>query len=279
MANERPISTDQKGKTLLYILELPLYLPRRLTIPLVSQEKWCKPFAVLSITLDPLLFALIWGFNTKNPQILIYAIGGSSIGIALGILAFYTTHRLSPPRKYLFLWLALGFLMSIIWTYILAQELISLMVSIGLILGLNHSILGLTVLAWGNSLGDLVSNVTVAKNGGPDGVQLAIFGCYAGPIFNTLVGLGLSLTFSTWAKYPDSCAIQVEDSVYETIGFLIVGLLWALVILPQRKMRLDRFVGSGLLAIYSCFLSSKIARNLGLVQFHMSPSYFMLHGG
>ncbi|CAI9756608.1 unnamed protein product [Fraxinus pennsylvanica] len=30
---------------LLYVLELPLSLPRRLTIPAVSEEKWSKPFA------------------------------------------------------------------------------------------------------------------------------------------------------------------------------------------------------------------------------------------
>lgn len=265
MANESHILTDHKGKTLSYILELPFYLPRRLTIPLVSQEKWSKPFAVVSITLDPLLFSLFWGFNTSKQQILIYAIVGSSIGIALGILAFYTTARLSPPRKCLFLWLALGFLMSILWTYILAQELISLLVSIGLILGINHSILGLTVLAWGNSLGDLVSRASLAKNGGPRGAQLAISGCYAGPIFNTLVGLGLSLTFSTWAAHPGSCTIHAEDSVFETIGFLIMGLLWALVILLNKKMKLDRFVGIGLLGMYACFLSLKIARTLSLL--------------
>lgn len=60
MANESHILTDHKGKTLSYILELPFYLPRRLTIPLVSQEKWSKPFCscfnnIRSSSIFPLL--------------------------------------------------------------------------------------------------------------------------------------------------------------------------------------------------------------------------------
>ena len=35
----------------------------------------------------------------------------------------------------------------------------------GSIIGLSHAILGLTVLAWGNSIGDLVADVAIAKSG------------------------------------------------------------------------------------------------------------------
>lgn len=57
------------------------------------------------------------------------------------------------------------------------------------------TVLGLTVLAWGNSLGDMVANVSVARAGKP---RMAIAGCYAGPMFNMLIGQvkGFSLTFS-----------------------------------------------------------------------------------
>nr|GFD30944.1 cation/calcium exchanger 4-like [Tanacetum cinerariifolium] len=46
------------------LLEFPLMIPRRLTIPLVEEETWSKPYAVASASLSPLLLAFIW--NTQD---------------------------------------------------------------------------------------------------------------------------------------------------------------------------------------------------------------------
>ncbi|KAA8516907.1 hypothetical protein F0562_017275 [Nyssa sinensis] len=261
----------------LCVLESPLYLPRRLTIPVVSEERWSKPFAVISVTLAPILLAALWNTQKENmgskTSLVIYVTAGM-VGIVLGIFATVATKKSSPPKKYLFPWIAGGFLMSITWTYITAEELVSLLVSLGNIFGTNTSILGLTVLAWGNSIGDFIANVAMAVNGGPDGTQVAISGCYAGPLFNTLVGIGLSLVFAAWSEYPSCYVLPTDPYLYETIGFLMGGLLWALVILPKKNMRLDRFLGLGLLTIYFCFLFLRLARVLGLLNFH--GSYFVI---
>lgn len=254
----------------LFLLQFPLDLPRKLTIPIISEERWSKPIAVMSTALAPVLLAVIWNFHYRKSWLLVYAIA-ASLGLASALLLFCNSDKSNPPRKFQFLWLAEAFFLSIIWTYILAQELISLLVSLGIMLGISHSIMGLTVLAWGNSLGDLVSNVTMAENGGPGGAQTAISGCYAGPIFNIIVGLGLSLTLSSWTVFPSSVVMTKDPSVYETFGFLMVGLLWSVVVLTKRNMRLDRFLGIGLLAIYLCFLFLKMARAVGFVDFLVTP--------
>ncbi|KAI9377253.1 hypothetical protein POPTR_019G040200v4 [Populus trichocarpa] len=258
--------------SLLYVLELPLSLPRRLTIPVVSEARWSRPFAVISVALAPILLAALCTsqkekeFGSRS-SLVAYVIA-VLIGMVLCNLACVTTTKCSPPKKSLFPWLAGGFLMSVTWTYIIAEELVSLLISLGYVLGINPSVLGLTVLAWGNSLGDLIANVAMAMTGGADGAQIAISGCYAGPMFNTLLGLGISLVISSGSKYPSSFVVPEDPSLYETIGFLMGGLLWALVILPRKDMRLDKSLGIGLLAIYLCFLSLTLARSLGLLKLH-----------
>ncbi|XP_016489909.2 cation/calcium exchanger 1-like [Nicotiana tabacum] len=242
------------------VLDFPLYLPRRLTIPVVSEDKWSKPMAVISATLAPILAAAVSSEGMDSPTSLAIGMTSVLVGLILGNLAFLSTKESSPPKECLLIWLLGGFLMSITWTYVLAQELVSLLVSFGYIIGINPSILGLTVLAWGNSTGDLISNVAMALNGGKDGQQMAISACYAGPLFNTLIGLGVSLVFASWWEYPVSYVLPKDPFLCETLGFLMVGLLWALVILPKRNMQPDISLGVGLLAIYFCFLFLRFAK-------------------
>lgn len=264
------LQLSEPCKMLLFILEIPLYLPRRLTIPAVSEERWSKPFAVASVTLAPVLLSILWNPQDENTSIksniVVYGIG-VLIGIAIGVIVYATTEKSSPPKKCLFPWLAGGFIMSVVWSYIIAEELVALLVSIGYIFSVSPSILGLTVLAWGNSLGDLITNLTMALNGSPEGAQVAISGCYAGPIFNILFGLGLSLVCSCWYKYPSSVVIPADPYLFETLGFLVASLLWAIVILPCRNMRLDRVLGAGLIVIYIVSLSLRLIQTLGSLQF------------
>ncbi|KAL6142795.1 hypothetical protein ACLB2K_061071 [Fragaria x ananassa] len=255
-----PKPTDS-CRMLIFILELPLYVPRRLTIPVVSEERWSKPYAVASVTLAPVLLSSLWNHQYANASfhksLLIYVIG-LTIGLVFGFVACMTTERSSPPKKCLLPWLAAGFLMSVAWSYITAQELVALLVSIGYILGISPSILGLTVLAWGNSLGDLITNLTMALHGRPEGAQIAFSACYAGPIFNTLFGLGISFVGASWSKYPSAVVIHGDPYLLETLALLAGGLLWALVVLPRRDMTLDGVLGVGLLVIYIISISLRL---------------------
>jgi sodium/potassium/calcium exchanger 6 len=258
-------------RILVCVLNMPLYLPRRLTIPVICEEKWSKVYAVSSAILSPVLLAFLWIPNNENSfssssSLIVYGIG-LLVGMILGVTAIFTTESSNPPKKCLLPWLAAGFVMSVTWSYISAQELVGLLVSLGFICGVNPSILGLTVLAWGNSIGDLVTNLTMALNGGPEGAQIAISGCYAGPIFNTVVGLGLSLVTTTWCEYPSSIVIPKDPYLWETLAFLVIGLIWALVVLIKRDMKLDAMLGGGLLAIYFSSLILRLIQTLGTLQF------------
>jgi Ca2+/Na+ antiporter len=88
---------------------------------------------------------------------------------------------------------------SVVWLHLIAGELVALMEAAGIALGVSTALLGLTVLAWGNSVGDLISDTTVARAGQ---VQMAVSACFGSPLLTTLLGLGLALTVTTTQTYP-----------------------------------------------------------------------------
>ncbi|KAF7051924.1 hypothetical protein CFC21_060106 [Triticum aestivum] len=96
------------------------------------------------------------------------------------------------------------------------------------------------------------------------GDRTAVSACYAGPLFNTVVGLGLSLTLAAGAQYPAPFTLPADSAVYETVGFLCAGLAWALVVVPARGMRLDRVYGVGFIVIYLAFFGVRVLDSLGL---------------
>ncbi|XP_066324510.1 cation/calcium exchanger 1-like [Miscanthus floridulus] len=270
---EAPGTATSRVRAMLHWLAgalcMPLYLPRRLTIPDIAGHRWSRPYAVGSAALAPVLLAFTWTssqrHNPMSSHSVAVLVGSALLGLLLALLAAATTDANSPPRgrRRRVPWLAAGFVMSVLWAYTLARELVALLVSIGYVVGIKPSVLGVTVLAWGDSLGDLVSNVAMAVHGGAGGAQTAMSGCYAGPLFNTVVGLGLSLALAAGAQHPAPFVVPADAAAYEAVGFLGAALAWALFVVPVRGMRIDRVYGVGLIAIYLCFFAVRVCETLG----------------
>ena len=152
-----------------------------------------------------------------------------------------------PPRWLDRASLAMAFVCSIAWISMLAQELLSCLSTLGHIMGLSPAIMGVTVLAWGNSIGDLVADVALARSGEP---LVALAGCIAGPLFNMLIGLGLSLVIKTALMYPQPYALHYNANVPVSFGFLFVSLISCVLAVPCSNYRITKPWGCCLVAIY-----------------------------
>ena len=90
------------------------------------------------------------------------------------------------------------------------------------------------MLAWGNSVGDMVANTAVAKKGL---ARMAITGCFAGPLFNLLLGLGLSLLLQNIQSGRQDFAWNSKDNMTPMIVTLalIAQLLFTAVMTWRNK--------------------------------------------
>ena len=93
-------------------------------------------------------------------------------------------------RISLFTWLFVAFCSCIIWIDLTANTLVAALSLAGDRMGIPREFLGLTVLAWGNSVGDCITDNALARQGRG---LMALSGCYGGPLFNVLVGLGVAV--------------------------------------------------------------------------------------
>ena len=121
-------------------------------------------------------------------------------------------------------------------------------------------------MAWGNSLGDLIADVAIAKDGNS---QMAIAGCFAGPLFNVLAGVGLSciLVLSDRKEQDksgdNSMPLGIPDSaVALTMGCLFFSLLGTMMVVPCSGWVIPRWWAATLSAVYVAYLSLSIADDL-----------------
>lgn len=85
--------------------------------------------------------------------------------VLLAVMLWTTSSDVRP--RYHFLFCFLGFIISVAWISTIAGEVVGVLKTLGVVLGISEAILGLTIFAVGNSLGDLVADITVARLGYP----------------------------------------------------------------------------------------------------------------
>ncbi|KAL6545018.1 Cation/calcium exchanger 5 [Orobanche hederae] len=239
--------------------EFPVSILLKLTIPQTSPSKWSRFYQSANVALCPL--ALLYSCKSFMPldHPIIFLLSNTRFPLWLVVLCgsfslaslHYVVEKQAPKTEQIPT-VVIAFIMSVFWISTMAGELLNCLAALGVLLHLPPALLGLTVLAWGNSVGDLVADVAVAKAGQP---AMAMAGCFAGPMFNMLFGLGTALVIQTADVYPEAYELRFHTSIVVAFVFLLLSLMGSLFVVTWYRFRVPRFWGFCLVALYIVFIA------------------------
>jgi len=205
---------------------------------------------------SPLFFCIEVLFadaENKNWLLLAATIGGLAMALLVAVFAD-KGERLAGRMAAC----SMGFLVSIVWIMAIADEVVNVLQAFGFIFGLSDAIIGLTIFAVGNSLADLVANMTVA-------VFAPIMGfsaCFGSPMLNILLGIGISGTYII-SQTGRAYELDFSRSLHVSTIALLCLLGATLVFVPLNHYHLTRKWGILLILSYVTIMIINVAVELG----------------
>ncbi|XP_071788975.1 mitochondrial sodium/calcium exchanger protein-like [Asterias amurensis] len=234
------------------IYKSPIKLLLQITIPLVRHDvdSWNRPLNCFQVLIGPLWCTVL----TKSYGTVI--VGGFCLwhlmlclGFILAAIVFFTSHPQEPPVYYIG-FAFLGFLTSVFWIFAIATEVVNILKMFGMVFDLSDAILGLTFLAWGNCIGDLVADIEMTKRGSP---RMAISACFGGPLFNLLIGIGISCTIAA-AKNRGVFYFRTDNLQLVLATGLVISLFTSMFFMIASGFRATKVYTVLLYILYTVFL-------------------------
>ncbi|KAJ3172006.1 hypothetical protein HDU88_006818 [Geranomyces variabilis] len=207
---------------------------------------------VMQLTIAPLFVSLALDNVTDK-------LGNSSmpmwalcvvLGLALGIGAYLVTRR-HAIIKFGRIMAVAGFIVAVTWVYIVASEAVAVLTAMASVLGISSTIMGMTLFAFGNSVGDLMTNISIAQMGYP---AMAVGACFGSPMLNLVLGIGVTSTYITTSRGKPYMIDQSLTPVYACAGSLIAGLTAALIYIPYRNFKATAAFGVAAVGAYVVFM-------------------------
>ena len=149
-----------------------------------------------------------------------------------------------------------AFLTSVLWIGALSYWMVLWAEDVGAWVGIPDNVMGLTILAAGTSVPDLISSAIVARQGEGD---MAISSSIGSNIFDILVGLPVAwLTFSLYRGE----AIDVQaDSLEISLPILIVMLVLLVGTIHLGNWTTKRYMGGLFILMYGAFVAQDLMRS------------------
>merc|ERR1711872_3868 len=143
----------------------------------------------------------------------------------------------------------IAFLMSVIWIAIFSYFMVWWATLTGETLGISDAVMGLTFLAAGTSVPDLITSVLVAKEGKGD---MAVSSSIGSNLFDVTVGLPVP-----WLLYSiiNQKAMEVNSvGIGCSIGMLFTMLLLVFISIIVFKWEMTKPMGGVMLVLYVVFV-------------------------
>eukprot|EP00890_Picochlorum_soloecismus_P005714 jgi/Picsp_1/6143/NSC_03497-R1_cation calcium exchanger 4 len=229
------------------------------TVPLLEQTSYNRTWFLLSCFFSP--FWTLFIFEAMSLTSIGIALVSSLFLVFIAYLGTSSLDTDTPP-----FWdfgtgfpigssiVALyGFALAATWIDKIATEIVSIIRFFGILGGVSPAILGLTVLAWGNSLTDFFSNISMAGKS-KDGVSMAMTACFAGPLFNLLIGLGVGFLALFTDTGTSSAHVPFDLIVFVGCMFAVVNCLVIVAIAIHNGMSLPAWSGWLMMVWYAIYM-------------------------
>ncbi|XP_034019916.1 sodium/potassium/calcium exchanger 2-like isoform X6 [Thalassophryne amazonica] len=142
------------------------------------------------------------------------------------------------------------FLGSICWIAVFSYLMVWWAHQVGETIGITEEIMGLTILAAGTSIPDLITSVIVARKGLGD---MAVSSSVGSNIFDITVGL--PFPWLLWSLFRGLSPIQVSSNgLFCAIVLLFLMLLFVIISIAACKWRMSKLLGFIMFLLYFVFL-------------------------
>eukprot|EP00934_Nitzschia_sp_Nitz4_P001980 Nitzschia sp. Nitz4//scaffold14_size191712//98347//100628//NITZ4_001725-RA/size191712-snap-gene-0.154-mRNA-1//-1//CDS//3329536933//1980//frame0 len=160
-------------------------------------------------------------------------------------------------------WCYFSFFLSIGWIGGFSYFMVDWAERIGNTIGIPAVIMGLTVLAAGTSVPDLLSSVIVARRGNGD---MAVSSSIGSNIFDILVGLPIPwLIFTLWPNNKDVVEIG-SDNIFLFVIVLLGMLVFVIAAVHCQGWKLTKALGGLMFLFYLGFLGFAIGLEAGNIE-------------
>ena len=237
---------------------IPVRVAMAYTMPVVRAGSMDKMYAVILGFMGPMFFFSAPGndffvsFGVDESQAMAYNLL-ASVACCLVVASIVGTKYKAAPLPAATEFASMfAFVQSICWMHLMSDELVLALGALAKIAGVDEEIFGVSFVAWGDGLGDLIACRAVAKAGQ---VTMAVVACFAGPVFNLLIGLASSIAFLTY-MIGDMPYFVKQGELVLSIGCLFTVMFTIAQLTPKspKEFEMKRSVADTAFGTYAIFL-------------------------